>query len=232
MDKLLIAVQSDTLAQYLVKAFQSEFEIRSCCDGCDALQLLSDFRPHAMILSLRLPRKDSITLLEQSCHIPPVILGIADHSDPYGFHAAQRLGMGRILVTPTVNTVVVALTQMRMDLDPRISGDPAMRSELILHSLGFLANLDGFMMLRIGIPMAAKDPAQKLSKSLYPMIAEQLGICDSRSVEASIRRSIEKAWKRRDNAVWGKFFPPDREGNIPCPTNAQFIKRLAQQIRL
>lgn len=232
MDRLLIAVQSDVFADILTQAFKSEFEIRTCTDGCEALELLGSFRPHAMILSLRLPRKDSITILEQSSHIPPVVLGIADYSDPYGFHAAQRLGMGRILVTPMVNAVTVALTQMRLDLDPRISQDPTTQAELILYSLGFHANLDGFKMLRIGIPLAAKDPAQKLSKEIYPAIAKQLGSCDSRSVEASIRRAIEKAWKRRDNTVWAKYFPQDRNGNIPCPTNAQFIKRLAQQIQL
>ena len=230
MDKLLIAVQSDLFAQFLAKEFQSEYQICTCCDGYEALELLSAFRPHAMILNLSLPRKDGITILTQSSYIPPVILGIAEHSDPYGFSTAQRLGVGHILICPTVNTVAVTLSRMRLDLGEQAS--PALEKQilLLLHSLGFAANHNGFSMLNIAIRLWATDPSRQLSHDIYDEIAQEFN-CSESSVEASIRRCIKNAWLKRENVVWSKLFTID--SNAPrCPNNSLFMKCLAQQINL
>ena len=230
MDKLLIAVQSGLFAQFLAKEFSAEYDVRTCCDGCDALELLTSFSPDAMILSLCLPRKDSLTILEQSSHIPKIVLGISDHSDPYCFSAAQRLGVSRILVSPTVNAIVVALCQMRLHQQDAHK-DPNEQAALALHSLGLTPNLEGFSMLCIGIPLLAADPSRRLSGDIYFQIAAQMN-CSETSIEASIRRAIKKAWSKHDSAVWAKFFTPDPSGNIPCPNNSLFLKRLARDIRL
>lgn len=231
MDKLLIAVQSGIFAQFLAKEFGAEYDVRTCCDGCDALDLLASFTPDAMILSLCLPRKDALTILEQSSHIPKIILGISDHSDPYGFSAAQRLGVSRILVSPTINAVVVALCQMRLHQNEPAQKDPNEQAAFLLHSLGFSPNLEGFPILCAGIPLLAADPSRRLSGDIYSELASQLN-CSESSIEASIRRAIKKAWLKHDSTVWAKFFAADPSGNIPCPNNSLFLKRLAQEIGL
>ena len=231
MEKLLIAVQSGIFAQFLAKEFGSEYDIRTCCDGCDALELLASFSPNTMILSLCLPRKDALTILEQSSHIPKIILGISDHSDPYCFSAAQRLGVSRILISPTINAVVVALCQMRRHQNENIIQDPKEQTAFLLHSLGFTPNLEGFSMLCAGIPLLAADPSRRLSGDIYSDIASRLN-CSESSIEASIRRAIKKAWLKHDSMVWAKFFAADPSGSIPCPNNSLFLKRLAQEIVL
>ena len=231
MEKLLIALHSNLFAQILAKTFQNEFEVRTCCDGCEALALLNSFRPQAMILSLCLPRKDSLTILSQSSHIPQVILGVADYRDPYCFSAAQRLGMEHILVTPTVDSVSSTLLQMLIRHRQSESNNPQLQASQLLHSMGFNANINGYQMLCIGIALLAKDPCRQFSHDLYAAIADQVGGTQT-AAEAAIRRSIRNAWANHDPAVWAKYFPPNAAGKIPCPNNSLFMKTLARYIRL
>ena len=231
MEKLLIAVQSELFAEALTAALQTEYDIHTCTDGCDALTLLNTFQPDALILYLRLPRKDGLTVLEQASHTPKIILGILDNTVPYIERRAELAGIQYLTVMPTVNSVVSHLTKMRLD-NRQVLPDPQLQAFLLLHTLGLDVKLDGWKMLRAGIPLFAADPGQTLSKVLYPAIAAAVGATDGRAVEHAIRDCIAKAWKRRDHFVWMKYFPPDKTGNIPCPTNSQFIKTLAQHICL
>lgn len=231
MEKLLIAVHSDYFADMLKSVFSREFDIEVCTDGCDCLQLLSSFAPDAMILCLSLPRMDGLTILEQSSHIPRIILGIVNSSNPFVSVRAAQLGVGRILTMPTVNSVAVALLQMRMDLRGQVPPDPRDQASLLLYSLGVPVHLEGYTILRLAIPLFAADPTQRLSKDLYPATAKQLGDMDIRSIEHAIRTCIKAAWKRSNIFSWQKFFPLDSNGDLPCPNNLKFIKTLAEHIR-
>ena len=231
MEKLLIAVHSDYFADMLKAVFFKEFFVETCTDGCDCLQLLSSFKPDSLILCLSLPRMDGLTILEQSSHIPRIILGIANSSNPFTCIRATQLGIGRILTMPTVNAVAVALLQMRMDLTPQTPPDPRDQATLLLHCLGVPAHLEGYTMLRLAIPMFAADPTQRLSKNLYPAISKHLDDIDIRSIEHAIRNCITTAWNRCNIFTWRKYFPLDNNGQLPCPNNLKFIKTLAAHIR-
>ena len=50
MDKLLIAVHSDMFADILAETFHKEFSIRTCTDGCAALELLNTCIPSVRIV--------------------------------------------------------------------------------------------------------------------------------------------------------------------------------------
>lgn len=232
MDRLLIAVYSDYFSDTLKKVFERDYEVYICTDGCEALRLLSDLKPHGMILCLSLPRKDGITVLEQSSHTPSLILGILDTLDPFACRRAAQLGVGRILLMPTINAVTVAFAQLRLSDRARKLPDPQVQAELLLQSLGIESHLAGYAALRIGLPLFAADPRQRLGKEFYPVVAAKMGGIDCRSVEHDIRTCVKGAWKKRDHLVWGKYFPPDKNGLIPCPTNLKFIKRLAEQLQM
>ena len=231
MERLLVAVYSDLFAQVLKDTFQNEYEIRTCCDGCEALELLNTFRPHIMILNLCLPRKDYMTILTQSNHTPQVILGITDQQDPFAFTIARQLGVGHILISPTVDSICVSLCRLSMQRHPQEMADPADQTALLLHNLALSANMSGFQMLCIGIPLLAQDPSRRFFKDIYAAIAVETN-CSESSVEASIRRAIGSAWERHDPAVWSKHFPATSDGKILCPSNSLFMKTLARQIRL
>ena len=231
MEKLLIAVQSDIFADALTAALHKEYEVRTCVDGVDALELLNTFKPDALIVYMRLPRMDALTLLSCSAHIPKIIIGMIDATNPYIEQQAYKVGIQCLMHLPTITSITVQLTRMRLEYR-ETQKDPELETILHLRTLGFKPKLTGWEMLLAGIPILAANPRQTLSKELYPAIAAAVGASDGRAVEHAIRDCITKAWKRRDPLVWQKYFPPDKNGNIPCPTNSQFMKTLAQMISL
>ncbi len=91
---------------------------------------------------------------------------------------------------------------------------------------------NGYTQLQIGIPLFARDRAQKLGKELYPDIAKLCGYGSSLAVERSIRGAIKAAWERRDDSLWRSYFHPDATNSIPCPSNKLFISTLAEIITL
>jgi len=231
MEKMLIAVHSDMFADALTAALHKDYEIRACTDGVDALALLNTFKPDALIVYLRLPRMDALTVLSRSAHIPKIIIGILDTTNPYIEQQAQKAGIQHLAYLPTISTLTTQLTQMRLEYTEK-EKDPQLETVLHLHTLSMDASMAGWDMLRVGVPMLAADTKQTLSKELYPAIAVAVDASDGRSVEHAIRDFIAKAWRRRDHFVWLKYFPPDKDGNIPCPTNSLFIKTLARMISL
>ena len=100
--------------------------------------------------------------------------------------------------------------------------------ELLLRKLNMHTHLDGYRQLCLAIPMFAENPGTRLSKELYPAIADKMALADPRAVEHSIRMAITDAWARRDPAVWDKYFP----GSHKPPNNKAFLCRLAELLEL
>lgn len=229
MLRLLIAENSEIYAAALVDAFCGQFEIRICTDGETALEQLRSFQPDALILNLSLPFKDGLTVLQEAAQLPPVILVLSLYSNPYVEQAAISLGAGYVLRMPAVNTVRLRLMDM-LQQAPAVPTDQTKTAEH-LYALQFMPHLEGFSLLCTGIPLYAQDTRQRLSKELYPAIARTCGRTDGRAVEKTIRNAIEAAWKFRDEAAWLKYFPPDRNGKVSCPSNKVFIARLAKMLQ-
>jgi hypothetical protein len=136
-----------------------------------------------------------------------------------------------LTILPSVNSLRVRLMDLVVTtLYPK--EDLNAQTAILLHSLSFTPHLDGYQQLCTAIPMYAKDPNVRLCKDIYPRIAEQFQLPDPRTVEHSVRKAITSAWSNMDPAVWTKFFPADESGLPPCPTNKEFIARLAEFIEL
>lgn len=231
MRRLLIADASDVFTDALEEVFRNEFELHICHDGESALEELLSFRPEVLILNLMLPYKDGLTVLQESAHKPQVVLALAPHVPHYVEKAMDTLGIGYILIMPTINTVRVRLMDMVAAATQK-SADPAVQTAVHLHALNFPTHLDGYQQLCAAIPIFAANPSMRLSKELYPAVAKQLGLPDPRTVEHSIRKAISAAWKKRDPAVWAKYLPRKTDGTIPCPKNKEFISRIAELLEL
>ncbi len=229
MRKLLIADSSEPFTNALKNAFRGEFDIRICQDGKTALELLASFCPDALILNLMLPFKDGLTVLQETAYVPPAVLALTNYSSDYIVRAAAQLGVDYILTMPCVNAVCVRLLDLLQQSPvPKRKSTPQNETAVHLHILNFTTRRDGYQQLCAGIPLFSRDPNQRLTKELYPAVAELCGSKDGRAVEHSIRCAIETAWKSRDDAVWAKYFPQNADGNIPCPSNKTFISRLAE----
>lgn len=231
MQRLLIAHASEAFASALIDALEANFEIRTCTDGFEAIALLNTFQPDAAIIDLMLPRKDGLTLLQEADFIPSAILAVTSYSTAYIERTAIDAGVDYILMIPSIKTVVSRLK----DLLHGVTRPPSERNAqnlaaLHMQKLGFQTNWDGYQQLRIGIPMYALDPQQQMTKELYPAIANILGWDDGRKVEHSIRTAIKTAWMRRNEQVWAEYFPLKKDEKISCPTNKQFISRIAEML--
>lgn len=227
MYKLLIADASEPFTDALKAVFQNEFTLQICHDGETALEQLVSFRPELLLLNLNLPYKDGLTVLQQSVHRPQVILAISTYLSSYVEQTAAALGVQYIMTMPTVNALRVRL----MDLVKTMvlpGQDVSAQAAVHLHALGFRTNLNGYRQLCVGLPIFAANPGMSLSKEFYPVVAAKFALPDARTVEHSIRKAIEDAWKHKSNTIWVKYFPPGPDGSIPCPTNKAFLSRLAE----
>lgn len=229
MHKLLIVDPSEPYTDALEKIFQNEFEMVVCHDGETALELLLSFEPDILVLNLMLPFKDGLTVLQESAHHPKVILAICPYVNAYIEQAAAQRGVQYIMIMPTVNTLRVRLMDL---IASTITPKEALLNQTVshLHSLNFPTHLDGYRQLCAGIPLFAESAGMRLTKELYPAIAKQCDVTDARAVEHSIRKVIEWAWMRHDPMVWIKYFRPKPDGIIHCPTNKEFISRIAQML--
>lgn len=229
MRRLLIADPSSIFTDALEEVFRNEFELHICHDGETALEELLSFRPDVLVLNLMLPYKDALTVLQESAHKPQVVLAVATYVPRYVEYAMDSLGIDFILIMPTINTLRVRLMDLVASAT-RKNLDPTAQTVVHLHTLNFPTHLDGYQQLCVAIPMFAKNPNMRLSKELYPAIAEHFGLPDSRTVEHSIRKAINASWAKRNNAVWAKYLPPRADGTIPCPSNKEFISQVAAQL--
>lgn len=218
MQKLLVVDRSEDFIYIMEKTFGSEFELRSCRNGLTALELLEAFRPDALILSLTLPYKDGFTVLQEAKYMPPAILGITDFLNDYVSRRSVEVGIGYLLLMPSRDTI----RRQLYDLLQQAQNNAQNRVANLLNELGVPSHRAGFSQLCVGVPLFAKDPHQRLTKELYPAIAEKCS-GDGRAVEHSIRTAIEAGWKNRDTAVWNRYFSEMEE----CPSNKLFIARLA-----
>ena len=229
--KLLIADSSEPFTDALSEIFRHEFTLQICHDGETALELLSSFCPDILILNFMLPFKDGLTVLQESAHRPAVILGISPLMNHYVEQAATAQGVQFTMIMPTVNSLRVRLMDM---IATTIAPKSSLTSQTMvhLHILNFHPHLDGYRQLCVGIPIFAKNPNMRLSKELYPAIAERVDVPDARSVEHSIRKAIAAAWLHHDRIIWSKYFPPLPDGSTPCPTNKEFISRITEMLEL
>lgn len=229
MKRLLIADSSEPFTTALMDTFQYEFETRVCEDGETALELLLSFRPDLFILNLQLPYKDGLTVLQEAAFHPQIILATTSYLSPYVERTAANLGVSYTMITPSVNALRVRLMDMIYH-SKACCGSENLLAETAthLHILNFPTHLDGYRQLCVAIPLFCTDPNQRLTKELYPEIALQCGSKDGRSVEHSIRKAIQSAWKERNRTVWEKYFIAASKENADCPTNKEFISRIAE----
>ena len=96
----------------------------------------------------------------------------------------------------------------------------------LLTALGIPAQHIGYRCLCLAIPYYARNPAQAITKELYPSISRKLSYGTSAAVERSIRYVIEAAWNHRNQKVWSACFP----NHTRRPTNKEFITTLAQYL--
>ena len=223
MKKLLIADHSTARTSAISKELQQQWEIHVATDGYATLDLMKYLDPDALIINLCIEKKDGLTVLEESFpNVPPVTLALSTYVSPYVAQTAASLGVGYILPIPcTVSAVKERLDDMQQAYMQK--PDYLTRH---FRKIGISPRQDGYQYLIVAVKLFSKDRNMRLQKELYDLVAEACGAGNAQCVERSIRLAIRSAWERRDPVVWKYYFPNNEE----CPTNGEFIARLAEMI--
>lgn len=235
--KLLIAEGTEDFRAALTDSLRGAFHLRECGDGNLAMEMLRRFQPDILVLDLMLPGLDGISLLQMAAaaSIRPMVLATTRFVSDYVLEAIDRLGIEYLMVKPCDVRATVArigdLSRRVCEPRPASKPEPATYVTNLLLTLGIPTKLKGYSYLREAVVQMAKDPTQSITKELYPAVAQVCG-GNASHVERSMRNAIQAAWTRADKRVWSMYFAPDSTGTIPRPTNAAFISRLADCLKL
>lgn len=238
MDKLkiLVADSSDDFRSAIADALHDIHHVRTATNGVQALQLLQSFRPDMMVLDLMLPEIDGITVLQRATEsgCKPTVLATTCYLSDYITSSIQKFGVGFLMIKPClVSAIISRLTDLSEQLQQPLFShqDPKAHITSTLLRLGIPTKLRGYSYLREAVIFMAQDPAQSVTKELYPNVAAQFG-ASAMQVERSIRSAIQAAWEHHDPQIWQFYFCADETGLIPRPTNAHMITRLADVLLL
>ena len=234
--KMLIADGSEEFGTALADMVRGAYILRRSRDGRETLEAISVFRPDILVLDLMLPGLDGISILRQAAAtgLQPMVLATSRYVSDYVVEALQQMGVGYLMVKPCdVRATVARLGDLSQRLKQPLFTRPDPRTAVsnLLLTLGVPTKLRGYAYLREAVLERMRDPAQSVTKELYPTVAA-LCCATPIQVERSIRSAIAAAWTRRDEQVWRLYFQPDADGSLPRPTNAAFISRLADSVEL
>jgi two-component system response regulator (stage 0 sporulation protein A) len=95
------------------------------------------------------------------------------------------------------------------------------------------AHVKGYNYVRHAIKLCVESPAyvNAITKQLYPAIARSYAV-SSESVERDIRTAIDLAWTRGSTDGFSKYFGYNNHVRKRRPTNAEFIARISDEIRI
>ena len=234
--KLLIADGNEEFRQALARELDGAYFVRCCGDGKEALSLLRSFAPDILVLDLMLPELDGISLLQSASAsgLCPMVLVTSRFFNDYVHEAMEDLGVGYMMRKPCdIPATAARIGDLSRHIrPPQVTlPDPMTHVSNLLLSLGIPTKLRGYVYLREAILMMMKDPDQPITKVLYPSVGAMCG-CKGTHVERSIRSAIDTAWKQQDSRIWQLYFHAGSDGVIPRPSNAAFITRLADALRL
>lgn len=226
MKKLLVAVSSEVLLQALMEELWQDYCVIPCTDGETAHVLLQKEDPEFAILDLMLPGMDGVGLL-QTARIAGVktrVIAVSYYISDYLVQSLEQLQVSYFIRLPCRSQI---LAERLRDMDRHYEGETGWTraAQELLAVLGFRVNSVGYRTVLTALEIFRKDPNQKITKQLYPAVAQ---ICGGTGiqVEKAIRSAIESAWMCRNEEIWRCYFSLGQNGKVVRPTNADFLARV------
>lgn len=216
-----------------------------CHNGSEAVRMIAECKPDAVLMDGFLPGRSSVEVLEGLTEIGyrhRTAFAILSQV-PNDRLAQQAMDAGAdLFFLPPLDyqfvrdrfAATLDLKRMRERL-PRDERQYELERYVaeLMHEVGVPAHIRGYDYIRDSIMLSLKDRnmLKAITKELYPTVAKNNKTTASR-VERAIRHAIEVAWGRGDidtlNAIFG-FTVKSSKGK---PTNGEFISMLTERIRL
>ncbi len=235
MRKVLIADASEDWRELLEKHLGEEYQVRSCSDGLQVLELMDGFGPDVLVLDLMLSGTDGLNVIK-ALHVRPdhpQIVVTGRYFSNFVNAALERYQVDSIMLKPcTIQSVVERVREM---LAEDAEAVPVCQDSYdyitgLLVNLGAPTSQQGFRLLRRGIQSLMDNPNQQLTKNLYPDLATEFSTSPT-NVEKALRTTVTAAWSKRRDEIWRLYFPPAPTGQIPKPTAGQFLIRMSDVVR-
>ena len=113
MKRLLIALRSQTFTDALVRALDPRFDVHICRTGTQVCRLAAKLQPDALVIDLRLPDGDGISVLERCKYKPAAVLMLTDLYSREILRRAAEAGVDRLTIVPcSAGCIAEALEQM------------------------------------------------------------------------------------------------------------------------
>jgi len=255
MEKMKVLVVDDNrefaalLQEYLLE--QEDMEVAGIAyNGVEALDMIARIEPDVVILDIIMPYLDGIGVLERlsTLELPrrPRVLILTAFGQESITRRVLELGADYYILKPfDLGILIERLRQLGTVKTPQPK-PPAVKDAFkakdrnqdakvtsVMHELGIPAHIKGYFYLRDAIIMVVDrvDLLSKITKELYPTIAEKYSTTPSR-VERAIRHAIEVAWDRGNLEFIESVFGHTIDREKGKPTNSEFIAMVADRLRL
>ena len=246
--KVLIADGNEEFSAHLCSLLHpmDGFEVVGVAsDGEQAMKMLTERQPDALVLDLMLSKRDGISVLKAAAGLErrPVVLVTTSFASEFVVNTATNLGAQYLMLKPCdMKALVERLEEIREDRfskkqpqlrtrQPEVSIETMVTN--IIHEIGVPAHIKGYQYLREAIIIAVgdKEVINAITKVLYPQVAKTFQTTPSR-VERAIRHAIEVAWDRGDLDTLQRFFGYTVSNTKGKPTNSEFIALIADKLQL
>lgn len=245
---ILIADDNRSVVSELTEYFRTRSEVSrvyGCYDGSEAVSMIKEVKPDAVILDMVMPKTDGAGVLKgiSGMKDKPIVIAYSMASSTAVMNMATGLGAAYYMLKPqTAEAVGEAVFRLAgvshgSIADTKLPSTQGQDLEAIvtnaIHELGVPAHIKGYHYIRTAIMMAVEnmDVLNFITKQLYPTIAKQYSTTSSR-VERAIRHSIEVAWNRGKPETMDEIFGYTIHTGKGKPTNSEFIAMVADRIRL
>jgi len=243
--RLLIAEDNGYLSASMKEYMTSKEDIEVvgiASNAKEALVLIDEFSPNALITDLIMPESDGFTLLEHIAEhgiaIETIVLSAMGNESL--ITRALELGAKYYMVKPFDMELLYKRlldlfgkrdvpgprsTMQNRSLDEKITS--------IFLSIGIPAHIKGYQFLREAIKIVLRSPEtiNSITKELYPGIARHFDTSASK-VERAIRHAIEVAWTRGKIENINQIFGYNIYSKNDKPTNGEFIALIADRLQL
>lgn len=236
MYKVFIADFSEDFSLVLAGALRANYAVETCSDGAAALSRIRSARPDVLILDLMLPGTPGLDILravrtERLCSAV-IVTGL--YFSDYVMEALRRYQVDYVTLKPcSIQSLLDRVEDLCTGMDEKTvhAPDPHCAISSMLIALNVPTHIKGFRYSRQAILMLSENPDQQVTKEVYPAIAKQFSTSNT-AVEKAIRSAIDTAWESRNDRLWRQYFNPAPNGQIPKPTNTQFLTRLADALAM
>ncbi len=244
---LLVVDDNKDLVVTMKKYFEDNSNIRVkfvSHDGEDALRLIESKKEEydLIVLDPLIPKLDGLTLLEKlkEKRLDKKVFIISSYKEINILQRATEFNIINYMLKPFDLGILEKRILNYYEKDNQ--ENTTIESEKItikkkitkiIHELGVPSNLKGYNYIREGIMLVYYDPSlsSKITKGLYPLIAEKYTSNESR-VERSMRHAIEVSWNRGNWDMMEEIFGYSVSIDKAKPTNSEFIVTIADMLRL